>query len=192
MPALVFNMEVHETTISGVKLLTPRRWVDARGFFCETYTRQALAPFGITDDFVQDNHVLSHAPGTVRGLHFQTPPHAQVKLVRVVRGRVLDVVVDLRVGSPTFGRHVAVELTAATGNQIYVPVGCAHGLCTLAPDTEVLYKVSDYYAPAHDAGVLWNDPALGIDWPVAASEARLSDKDRIMPCLADLPEYFRW
>lgn len=177
---------------AGVRVYEPPRFGDARGFFSETYNPERLAAIGITDAFVQDNHSWSRDVGTVRGLHFQSPPFAQAKLVRVTRGRILDVAVDIRVGSPTFGHHVAVEISAERWNQIYIPVGFAHGLCTLEPDTEVLYKVTAPYAPKHDLGVRWDDPAIGIDWPVASDAAVLSDKDRKHPALADLPAYFTY
>lgn len=183
-------MEVERLAIPDVLILKPARFGDARGFFSETYNRSRLAAAGIDLDFVQDNQSLSAEPGTVRGLHFQTHPRAQAKLVRVVRGAILDVAVDLRHDSPTYGRHVAAEISAEAWNQILVPVGFAHGFCTLRPDTEVIYKVTDYYAPECDKGVLWNDPDLGIDWPVAADAAVLSDKDRRQPRFSDLPVYF--
>ncbi len=183
-------MQIERLSIPEVMILTPDRYGDARGFLSETYNAQALAEAGIETDFVQDNHSLSAAKGTVRGLHFQIPPFAQAKLVRVIAGAIFDVAVDLRRGSPSYGRHVSREISAAAWNQILVPVGFAHGFCTLAPDTQVLYKVSAYYAPAHDRGLLWNDPALGIDWPVAERAAMLSDRDRRHPGLAALPAYF--
>lgn len=173
-------------------MLFPVKHGDRRGFFSETYNRKALAALGIDINFVQDNHSLSAAKGTVRGLHFQTPPFAQDKLVRVVRGSVFDVAVDLRQGSPTYGRHVSAVLSAAAWNQILVPIGFAHGFMTLEPDTEVIYKVSDYYAPAHDNGLLWNDPALGIQWPLAENDALLSEKDRKLPGLAELVSPFNY
>ena len=176
----------------GLTLVEPPRFEDARGFFSETYNKRELEKLGIAETFVQDNHSLSVQKGVVRGLHFQIPPHAQGKLVRVVRGAVLDVVVDIRKGSPTFGQHVAVELSAENWRQLWVPPGFAHGFCTLEPNTEVLYKVTDYYAPECDRGLLWNDPALGIDWPVKPEEAILSEKDRNWPTLAELPDYFIW
>lgn len=183
-------MEVVETAIPEVKLLTPKKFGDHRGFFSETWNRRTFSAHGIDLDFVQDNHSRSAEPGTVRGLHFQIPPHAQDKLVRVVRGRVLDVAVDLRRSSPTYGRHVTAELSADNWRQILVPVGFAHGFVTLEPDTEVLYKVTNYYAPDHDRGLFWNDPHLGIDWPVAAERATVSEKDRRWPRLAELDHVF--
>ena len=179
-------MQVEQLRIPDVKVLTPKKHGDHRGFFSEAYSRRALAEAGIEIEFVQDNHSRSAAKGTVRGLHFQIPPFAQDKLVRVVRGAVFDVAVDLRRGSPTYGRHASVTLSAESWNQVLVPAGFAHGFQTLAPDTEVIYKVSGYYAPDHDKGLLWNDPALGIEWPIPEREAGLSDKDRRQPRLADL------
>jgi len=164
---------------------------DSRGFFSETYSQRAFFDAGLRVGFVQDNHAFSSQEGTVRGLHFQTPPFAQAKLVRVARGAIFDVAVDLRTGSPTYGRHAAAVISADSWNQIFVPVGFAHGFATLEPDTEVLYKVSASYSPEHDKGLLWNDPELGIEWPVA-SDAILSDKDRGQPRLADLPNFFEY
>lgn len=183
-------MQVERLNISDVRLLSPGKHGDGRGFFSETYNKQTLAALGISIDFVQDNHSLSAEKGTVRGLHFQTPPFAQDKLVRVARGSVFDIAVDLRRGSPTYGRHVSAVLSAEAWNQLLVPIGFAHGFMTLEPDTEVIYKVSNYYAPDHDKGLLWNDPALGIAWPLAETEAILSEKDRIQPRLADLATPF--
>jgi dTDP-4-dehydrorhamnose 3,5-epimerase len=183
-------MDVNELEIPAVKLITPRIHRDERGFFSETYSAKALAEAGITATFVQDNHSLSRQRGVVRGLHFQIAPRAQGKLVRVTRGSIFDVAVDIRSGSPTFGRHVGVTLSAANWSQLWVPVGFAHGFCTLEDDTEVQYKVTDDYAPDCDRGILWSDPALGIAWPVADSAAILSEKDRRNPRLADMPVAF--
>jgi dTDP-4-dehydrorhamnose 3,5-epimerase len=183
---------VQPLDIPDVKILVPERHGDQRGFFSETYSRRALEDAGIDIDFVQDNHAFSAQKGTLRGLHFQTPPYAQHKLVRVVRGAIFDVAVDLRVGSPTYGRSVCAIVSAAEWNQILVPVGFAHGLLTLEPDTEVLYKVSAYYAPEHDKGLLWNDPALDIAWPLEGTAPLLSAKDRAQPRLAELPAYFHF
>lgn len=183
-------MDITELAIPEVKLIRPRKFGDHRGFFSETWNRRTLAAAGLDFDFVQDNQSLSAEVGTVRGLHFQTPPFAQDKLVRVTRGAVFDVAVDLRRGSSTFGRHVGAVISAAEWNQILVPAGFAHGFCTLEPDTEVIYKVTNYYSPEHDCGMLWNDPALGIDWPVAADRAVLSDKDRKLPPLSALETVF--
>jgi dTDP-4-dehydrorhamnose 3,5-epimerase len=181
---------VESLAIPDVKILRPKKHGDARGFFSETYSQRALADAGIDLTFVQDNHAFSAAKGTMRGLHFQTTPFAQDKLVRVIRGSILDVAVDLRRASPTYGKHVAAVISAQAWNQILVPVGFAHGLLTLEPDTEVLYKVTNYYSPQHDLGLLWNDPALAIAWPLTEADAILSAKDKVQPRLADLPAYF--
>ena len=178
--------------LQDVKLIETPRFGDSRGFFSETYNLRAFARAGIDATFVQDNHSLSAARGTLRGLHFQTPPLAQDKLVRVTRGRILDVVVDIRNGSPTFGKHASVTLSAQNGLQIFVPVGFAHGLVTLEDDTEVVYKVSNFYSAEHDRGLLWNDPALGIDWNLGENIPALSERDRHHPLLADLPQYFEF
>lgn len=185
-------MQVETTAIEAVKIVTPKRHGDARGFFMETWSRRGFAAAGIDVDFVQDNHSLSVETGVIRGLHFQIEPSPQGKLVRVVRGSILDVAVDIRVGSPTYGKHVAVELSADNGQQLWVPPGFAHGFCTLEPNTEVVYKVTGYYDPAADKGLAFDDPALGIAWPVGPTAAIVSDKDRRHPALADLPAYFRF
>jgi len=166
-----------ELSLPDVKVLAPKAFEDDRGWFCETYSKRALAQLGITDDFVQDNHSHSRLAGTVRGLHYQSPPFAQAKLVRVSRGQVWDVVVDARRGSPTFGAHVGVELSAQNRKQLYVPVGFLHGFVTRTPDVDLVYKVSNYYAHECDGAVAWNDPALGIDWGVDNKAAVLSQKD---------------
>ncbi|HEX3862306.1 MAG TPA: dTDP-4-dehydrorhamnose 3,5-epimerase [Stellaceae bacterium] len=185
-------MQIISTAIPDVKEIRPVRHRDARGFFSEIFREAVLREHGIDVPFVQENHSLSVEQGVVRGLHFQIPPAGQAKLVRCAAGSILDVAVDIRQGSPTFGKHVAVTLTADDGNQLFVPEGFAHGFCTLEPDTEVVYKVSSYYSGPHDAGMLWNDPLLGIEWPVKHSEAVLSDKDTRQPRLADLPAHFRY
>ncbi len=185
-------MEVVATNLPGVLLLKPRHLNDARGYFVETYNQRAARAAGLTADFVQDNQAFSLQRGTVRALHFQVPPHAQAKLVRVLRGAVYDVAVDLRAGSPTYGRFVAATLTARGGEQIFVPRGFAHGYCTLETDAEVAYKVDDYYAPDCEQGLIWNDLDLAIDWPVAAADAVLSDKDRKLPRFADFVSPFRY
>ncbi len=182
------KFEIIDTAIADVKVIVPARYGDDRGFLSEVYRRDAFAAAGIDVEFVQVNQSYSARRGTVRGLHFQLAPRAQAKLVRVTRGSILDVAVDLRPDSPTYGRHVAVELSAANWKQLFIPVGFAHGFCTLEPDTEVIYMLSDVYAPELERGVLWNDPALGIDWPVAEAEAILSPKDRAHPRLAELGE----
>jgi dTDP-4-dehydrorhamnose 3,5-epimerase len=166
-------MQIDDTAISGLKVITPARHADQRGFFSETYSAKVLTQHGLDYAFVQDNHSHSAQPGVVRGLHFQVPPHPQVKLVRVVRGSILDVAVDIRRNSPTYGHHFALELSAENWRQLLVPEGFAHGFCTLVPDTEVLYKVTAYYSPEHEQGLMWNDPDIAIAWPVAqASSAR--------------------
>lgn len=183
-------MNVSETELEGVKLLTPVRHEDARGLFSEIYNAERFRRAGVLCDFVQDNLSLSRLPGTVRGLHFQVPPYAQDKLFRVARGAVLDAVVDFRSASPTFGRHCTFQLDARSGTQLFVPKGFLHGFCTLEPDTEVVYKVSAPYAPEADYSVLWNDPDLGIAWPVSLGEAILSAKDAAAPRFRDIPRYF--
>lgn len=183
-------MEVRSTDIPDVKIIRPRKHGDHRGFFSETYNKKALAEAGINLDFVQDNHSLSVEKGVIRGLHFQTAPFAQDKLVRVIRGSVFDVAVDLRKSSPTFGKHVSVVLSEGEWNQILVPIGFGHGFCTIEPNTEVIYKVTNYYAPDCDRGLYWNDPTLGIRWPVSEQEAILSDKDKRQPRFADLKDLF--
>ncbi len=183
-------MKVESLAIAGVKLLTPRIFRDGRGFFSETWNAALLETAGISEHFVQDNHALSIAKGTVRGLHFQIPPMAQDKLVRVVKGAVLDVAVDIRRGSPTYGRHVSAVLSAENWVQIWVPKGFAHGYVTLEPDTEVIYKVTAPYSPAHDRGIQWDDPALGIDWGVSGANAMLSGKDSRLPPLSELQGVF--
>jgi dTDP-4-dehydrorhamnose 3,5-epimerase len=185
-------LKIEALAIPDIKLMTPSLFRDERGFFSETFNARTLAALGIGEPFVQDNHSLSVPRGVVRGLHFQAPPHAQDKLVRVVRGAILDVAVDIRHGSPTFGKHVAAVLSAANWSQMWVPRGFAHGFCTLEPDTEVLYKVTDYYAPECDRGLRWDDPALAIAWPVEPGEALLSPKDTKHPPLAELPVHFRY
>jgi len=176
--------------ISGPILIKPARIGDARGWFSETFRTDRFRENAGPVDFVQHNQSMSAAKGTVRGLHFQLEPMAQGKLVRCLKGVILDVAVDIRRSSPTFGQHVSVELTADNGHQLWVPPGFAHGFVTLAENTEVFYLVTAYYSPAHDRGLSWNDPALGIDWRIGDGEAQLSDKDRKQPLLADLPDLF--
>ncbi len=158
----------------------------------ETYSEASALVAGIDVRFVQDNQSFSAAEGTIRGLHYQRPPHAQAKLVRCVRGSIMDYAVDIRRRSPTYGRHVAVRLTADGGEQLFVPVGFAHGFITLQPDVEVAYKVSDVYAPECDGGVIWNDPTIDIDWPLPASGAVLSDKDKGLPTLVEFDSPFEY
>ena len=171
-------MQIEKTSLPGVLILTPRRFGDARGWFSEVWNKQVLAAHGITYDFVQDNHSYSRDTGTVRGLHFQAPPHAQAKLIRCGRGRVFDVAVDIRKGSPTYGKWVGTELSAECGCQLLIPAGFLHGFVTRTPDAELLYKCSDVYAPECDGAVRFDDPDLGIDWGIDAATAILSDKDR--------------
>ena len=185
-------MHVEDLSIPGIKLLVPKAHGDQRGFFSEVYNKATFAASGIDIEFLQDNHSRSAEKGTVRGLHYQAPPFAQDKLVRVISGSVFDVAVDIRRGSPTYGRHVGVELSAIAWNQLFVPMGFAHGFMTLEPDTEVIYKVSAHYAPDHDFGVLWNDQDLNIAWPMAPADVTLSDKDRELPSFRDLVPPFHY
>lgn len=181
-------MRVTETALPGVRLIEAVRHGDGRGFFSETWSRRAFAAAGIDRDFVQDNHSRSAARHTLRGLHFQRPPRAQGKLVRVTRGAVLDVAVDLRAGSPSYGRHVAEVLSAENWRQLWVPEGFAHGFLTLEPDSEVLYKVTADYAPEAEGGLRFDDPALAIAWPVPPGEITANARDRAFPLLAELPD----
>jgi dTDP-4-dehydrorhamnose 3,5-epimerase len=183
-------MQVIETSIPAVKVIVPKKFGDHRGFFSEIYSRKAFAEIGITSDFVQDNHSLSAEVGVLRGLHYQIAPMAQDKLVRVVRGAILDVAVDVRRSSPTFGKVVVETISAENWKQIFIPAGFAHGFRTLAPNTEVIYKVTNFYSPQHERGIRWNDPALAIDWAVSESQAVLSDRDRKHPMLADAADLF--
>lgn len=169
--------------------INPQRHGDHRGFFAETYSRRKYSELGIDVEFVQDNHSLSREVGTLRGLHFQAPPHAQAKLVRCGRGAIFDVAVDIRRGSPTYGAWEGYELSAENGEQLYVPVGFAHGFVTLEPDSEIVYKCSDYYAPETEGAVLWNDPDISINWPTDTAPI-LSDKDAIAPILSELESPF--
>jgi dTDP-4-dehydrorhamnose 3,5-epimerase len=172
------------------RIIVPKRHVDDRGWFIETFHEQRLRDMGITCRFVQDNQSRSNRAGTLRGLHFQLPPASQAKLVSIVRGRVLDVVVDVRRGSPTFGKYVSIELSAETGHQLYIPVGFAHGFLTLEDNVVVMYKVTDYYAPAHESGIRWNDPDVAISWPFKDADIVSSDKDRRLPFLKKLASPF--
>lgn len=176
-------LEVRELGLEGVIEITPRRYSDDRGFFSETYNAEAFAAAGIDLVFVQDNHSFSAAKGVLRGLHYQLPPRAQDKLVRVARGAILDVAVDIRRGSPDFGNWVVLEVSAEKWNQILVPKGFAHGFLTLCENTEVIYKVTDIYSPDHDRSIRFDDPEIGIEWPLPASALVLSEKDRNAPLL---------
>ncbi|MBA8821256.1 dTDP-4-dehydrorhamnose 3,5-epimerase [Brucella haematophila] len=178
-------MEVRSLGLDGVFEIIPRKFGDDRGFFSETYNAKSFAEAGIDLQFVQDNHSFSAAKGVVRGLHYQLPTRAQDKLVRVIRGAILDVAVDIRKSSPTFGKWVALEVSAEKWNQILVPKGFAHGFMTLVENTEVIYKVTDYYSPEHDRSIRFDDPAIGIEWPLPSSGVQLSDKDQKAPLFAD-------
>ena len=184
------QLDVHCLAIPDVKLIRTPRFSDTRGYFCETFQRADFAAQGLDYDFLQDNQSSSDRPGTVRGLHFQRPPFTQTKLVRVLRGSILDVAVDLRRSSSSFGRYVAIELSSERNEQLLVPAGFAHGFCTVEPDTVVFYKVDQVYSAAHDCGVNWADSRLGIEWPVDSAEANLSEKDRGLPMFADLAPVF--
>lgn len=183
-------IEIRHLPLEGLLEVRPRRFADERGFFSESWNAAAWREAGITTEFVQDNHSLSRPRGTLRGLHFQSPPAAQAKLVRVTRGAAFDVAVDLRLQSPTYRQWAGVTLSAAEWNQLLIPEGFAHGFLTLEEDTEVQYKASMSYSPAHDRAIRFDDPAIGIDWPVAATELILSDRDRAAPLLADLETGF--
>lgn len=184
-------MEIQNLAIPDVKVLTPKRFGDHRGSFCETYNKASfLKATGCDVEFVQDNHSMSAAVGTVRALHYQLPPFAQGKLVRVVKGAIYDVAVDIRRSSPTFGKFVGAKLTEQNGSQIWVPVGFAHGFITLEPNTEVLYKVTAPYSPQHERGLRWNDPAIGINWDISADAATLNDRDKNHPLLKNQIDLF--
>ncbi len=182
-------MKIEATSLPGVMKITPKRFGDARGFFCESWKKSALDDAGLHHDFVQDNHSLSNAVGTLRGLHFQAPPHAQAKLVRCGRGALFDVAVDIRKGSPTYGQWVGEVLSFDNGVQLLVPEGFAHGFVTLEPMTEIVYKCSNVYAPDADGGVRWD--SCGVDWPMTGQPV-LSDKDAAAPALADFDSPFEY
>ena len=184
-------MQIEQTALPGVVILTPRRFGDDRGWFSETWNAARMAEAGWDIAFVQDNHSMSGPVGTLRGLHYQRPPHAQAKLVRCTRGAIFDVAVDIRRGSPTYGKWVGVELTASNGKQLFVPTGFLHGFVTRLPDTEVQYKCSDLYAPDCDGGIRWDDPTIDIDWGID-SQPVLSPKDKDAALLADLDSPFVW
>jgi dTDP-4-dehydrorhamnose 3,5-epimerase len=183
-------VKVDALEIADVKLITPPRFKDARGFFSETWKQSAFAEAGIPGPFIQDNHAVSTGVGVLRGLHCQIGPNAQGKLVRCVKGAIYDVAVDVRHGSPTFGRYVGAEISSENWAQIWVPVGFLHAYCTLTEDTEVIYKVTGPYEKAAERGVIWNDPDIGIKWPVDPDKVILSDKDKVLPRLRDLPVLF--
>lgn len=184
------ELEIKSLRLSGIKLLRPRTYADRRGTFSELYSRRTFAAAGLSLDFVQDNYSVSAAAGTVRGLHYQAAPWAQDKLIRVLRGRILDVAVDLRRSSPTFLNWTSIELSADDGSQLLIPVGFAHGFCTLEPDTHVLYKVTNFYTPAHEYGIRWNDPDLAIAWPVSEDRAIVSEKDVMLPPAQHVQHWF--
>ena len=183
---------IEPTDLRGVMLIAPRRFADSRGFFSETWNAGLLIQNGIKTTFVQDNQSLSKLTGTIRGLHFQSPPHAQDKLVRCGRGSLFDVAVDIRKGSPTYGDWVGVELSAENGKQLLVPKGFLHGFVTLELDTEILYKCSDYYAPECDGAIRFDDPDIGIDWGISSDDAILSNKDAEAPFLKDFDSPFTY
>lgn len=183
-------MQVLTTALVDVKILVPRRVGDGRGFFSEVWNARDFSAVGIDAGFVQDNHVRSPIRGALRGLHYQMPPAAQGKLVRVTRGAIFDVAADMRLGSPTFGHHADAVLSADNWHQLWVPAGFAHGYCTLENDTEVQYKVTDFYSPPHERGIAWNDPELMIAWPVPVETAVVSERDRQLPPLANQPDLF--
>jgi dTDP-4-dehydrorhamnose 3,5-epimerase len=185
-------MEITATDLPGLFLLKPRRFIDSRGYFVETYNQRALAAASVSMQFVQDNLSFSAKASTIRGLHFQLPPAAQTKLVRAAHGRVFDVAVDLRQGSPTFGRWFGATLTAEGGEQLLIPRGFAHAFCTLEDNCEVAYKTDDFYAPKSDSGLIWNDPDLRIGWPIAANLAILSDKDAKLGLFRDFVSPFHF
>ena len=184
-------MKVEPLAIPEVKLITPQRFGDARGFFSETWQQQRFAEVGIAGPFIQDNHAMSTEIGVLRGLHCQIGANAQGKLVRCVRGAIFDVAVDARMGSASFGRHVGAEISAENGTQIWVPVGFLHAYCTLTVEAEVIYKVTGAYDRAAERGVIWNDPDIAIEWPIDRHRVILSDKDKVLPRLRDLPALFR-
>ena len=183
-------MKICEFEVPGVKLVVPQRFTDVRGYFTETWSERLFRREVANEAFVQDNQSVSAKKGTLRGMHFQKPPFAQGKLVRVVRGSIVDVAVDFRKGSPTYRQHVATVLDALEGAQLWVPPGFLHGFCTLEDETEVFYKVTSYYSANHDSGVLWNDPDLGINWPIDLASVILSKKDQLLPRLRELPDFF--
>lgn len=185
-------MKIEHTSLNGPAIITPTRFGDHRGFFSQTFVAQTLIDAGISDQWMQDNHSFSAERGVVRGLHWQSPPFAQAKLVRVTRGAILDIIVDIRRGSPTYGQHIGVELSAENWQQLYVPCGFAHGFCTLTDETEVLYKVSAGYAPAHEGGLFWADPDLAIEWPVNKEQAILSERDLKWQAFSLLDSPFQW
>jgi dTDP-4-dehydrorhamnose 3,5-epimerase len=181
---------IRSLDIPEILLVTPKKFGDGRGYFMETYSAAEYSEFGIKTTFVQDNQSLSERLGTIRGLHFQTPPKPQAKLIRVLHGRIFDVAVDLRRDSPTYGRWCGAVLTAEAGEQLFIPRGFGHGFCTLEPGTEVAYKVDEYYAPECEVGLIWDDPTIGISWPITRAEAVLSERDRKLPAFSSFDSPF--
>lgn len=185
-------MEIKHTSLPGVAVLMPQRFGDARGWFSETWNAARMADVGLDLDFLQDNHSFSAMPGTLRGLHYQWPPRAQGKLVRCTGGAIFDVAVDIRKGSPTYGKWVGVELSAENGKQLLIPIGFLHGFVTRTTDCEVQYKCTDFYAPDCDGSIRWDDPTIGIDWGLGDDQPVLSDKDAVAPLLAGFDSPFTW
>jgi len=184
--------KVSTISVDLPRLVVPKRHLDDRGWFSEIFNQKRFRDIGITCHFVQDNQSSSKQSGTLRGLHFQLPPVAQAKLIIVVKGRILDVVVDMRRGSPTFGKHVSTELSSETGRQLYIPIGFAHGFLTLQNDVVVMYKASDYYTPSHESGIRWNDPDIAFPWPLKDANLIISDKDRRLPLLKEFASPFAY
>lgn len=185
-------MNQKQTSLPGVQILIPRRFSDARGFFSETWNRETLRGLGLDIDFVQDNYSLSREAGVVRGLHYQSPPHAQDKLVRVGAGAILDIAVDIRTGSPTYGQWTSIKISAENGHQVFIPKGFMHGFVTLEPETQLLYKCSDVYAPDCDGSIYFADSDLSIDWGISPDDAILSEKDKTAPRFADFKSPFNY
>jgi len=185
-------MKILDTALPDVKIVIPHRIMDARGFFSEVWNARDFGAVGVAATFVQDNHIRNALKGTLRGLHYQMRPAAQGKLVRVIRGAIFDVAVDIRRGSPSFGRHAVAVITADNWYQLWIPPGYAHGYCTLEDATEVQYKTTDYYSPAHDRGINCNDPDLSITWPMAIEAAIISDRDRALPRLSEQSDLFEY
>ena len=182
-------MELIATNILEVKLLKPRCFEDVRGFFFESYNQHSFAKIGLNDEWVQDNHSCSTQSGTIRGMHYQTAPAAQAKLVRVIRGSIYDVAIDIRTDSPTRGQYVGVELSAENKLQLYVPVGFAHGFCTMENNTEVLYKTTALYSPECESGIRWDDPDIGINWPVSSDQVTIVGRDAELPLLREQTKF---
>jgi dTDP-4-dehydrorhamnose 3,5-epimerase len=185
-------VQVEPTDLPGVVIVRTRWFEDARGSFSEVYNQADFLAAGLPSGFIQENHVVNPVAGTVRGMHFQRPPFAQAKLIRVVKGAVLDISIDIRQGSPNYGRCVAVALSSTDRNQLFIPAGFAHGYCTIEPGTEIVYRVDAPYNPEAEAGVSWDDPDLGIVWPIARERVLISERDRLLPRLAEIPAFFTY